>query len=149
LSQEDKTLRAAVASPFISYGVSELDKKSFINYISINMGWIPPRVVEDLIRLAFLNGLIEEIDGRIRLAIDPKSVSMRDFDPKTIEDSLKGSRTVLEMLSLVSDPYESSAAFRELKARYGEHLHDEALMLMVLRKRDIEYRTKETILKKP
>jgi len=149
LSQEDKTLRAAVASPFISYGVSELDKKSFVNYVSISMGWVPPKVAEDLLKLAFLNGFIEEIDSRIRLTIDPKSVSMRDFDPKAIEDSLKGSRIVLDMLSLVSDPYEASAEFRELKARYGEHLHDEALMLMVLRKRDIEYRTKETILKKP
>lgn len=148
MSRVGEIVKAAVASPFISYGVDEIDKKSFVNYISINMGWVPPKVAEDLLRLAFLYGFIEEIEDRIRITIDTKSISLRDFNPQSIEKVLNSSRAILDMFSLVSDPYEASVDFREFEDRYGEHLYDEAIMLLVLRKRDIEYRIRDIILKK-
>jgi hypothetical protein len=150
LSQEDDVLKAVVASPFISYSVNELDKKNFVNYISINMGWVAPRVVDDILKLAFLHGFIEEIDDRIRITIDTRGISMKDFNPQRIEDVIKSSRRVLDMFSLIQDPYEASLEFRELETRYAEYLYEEAIMLLILRKRDIEYNysLKEQILKK-
>lgn len=148
MSREGDIVKAAVASPFISYSVDEIDKKSFVNYISINMGWVPPKIAEDLLKLAFLYGFIEEIEDRIRITIDTKSISLRDFNPQSIEKVLNSSRAILDMFSLVNDPYEASVDFRELEDRYGEHLYDEAIMLLVLRKRDIEYRIRDIILKK-
>ncbi len=150
MSQEDDVLKAVVASPFISYSVNELDKKNFVNYISINMGWVAPRVVDDILKLAFLHGFIEEIDDRIRITIDTRGISMKDFNPQRIEDVIKSSRRVLDMFSLIQDPYEASLEFRELETRYAEYLYEEAIMLLILRKRDIEYNysLKEQILKK-
>lgn len=150
MSQEDDVLKAVVASPFISYGVSELDKKSFVNYISINMGWVAPRVVDDILKLAFLHGFIEEVDDRIRITMDTGGISMKDFNPQRIEEVIKSSRRVLDMFSLVQDPYEASLEFRELKAKYGDKLYEEVIMLLILRKRDIEcnYSLKEQILNK-
>jgi len=87
LSQEDDILKAAVASPFISKGESEIDRKSFVNYLSINMGWIPPAAVEDLLKLAFLYGFVDEVDGRIRIAPGMDKVNMRDFNPQRIEEN--------------------------------------------------------------
>ena len=148
MSQEDDILKAAVASPFISKGENEIDRKSFVNYLSINMGWIPPAAVEDLLKLAFLYGFIDEVDGRIRIAPGMDRVSMRDFNPQRIEEKLKGSKTLLNMLSLVKDPEEASEKFRALRDKYGDHLHDEAIMLLVLRERDIDFSIRELMLKK-
>ena len=150
LSQEVDVLKAVVASPFISYSVNELSKKNFVNYISINMGWVAPRVVDDILKLAFLHGFIEEIDDRIRITLDTRGISMKDFNPQRIEEVIKSSRRVLDMFSLIQDPYEASLEFRELETKYGDKLYEEAIMLLILRKRDIEhnYSLKEQILKK-
>lgn len=148
MSQEDDILKAAVASPFISRGESEIDRKSFVNYLSINMGWIPPAAVEDLLKLAFLYGFVDEVDGRIRIAPGMDKVNMRDFNPQRIEEKLRNSKALLEMLALVKDPEKASERFRALRDKYGDHLHDEAIMLLVLRERDIEFSIRELMLKK-
>jgi Uncharacterized protein conserved in archaea len=72
-------LKNIVASPFISRGINEIDRKTFVNYLSMNMGWLSPRVVEDLIEISEVYGLLWVEDDTIKPLFDLKETSLKSL----------------------------------------------------------------------
>jgi len=136
-------LKNIVASPFISRGINEIDRKTFVNYLSMNMGWLSPAVVEDLIEISEVYGLLWVEDDTIKPLFDLKETSLRGFNPAGIEDDLKKENVLLDIFQFMIDTKLEKRKLieeiKELRAKFNDVVHMEVIALLLCRRHNLEY----------
>ena len=136
-------LKNIVASPFVSRGRNEIDKKTFVNYLSMNMGWLSPSVVEDLIFFSEISGLLSVENNRIKPLFDIKETSLRNFNPAGIEDELKKEKSLTDifqfMLDNNLDKKKVIEEIKEIRVKFNDVIRMEVIALLLCRRHNLEY----------
>ncbi|MFB6178426.1 MAG: DUF2240 family protein [Halorientalis sp.] len=133
------SLRTAVAVPFRQQGRDRMGKSEFVVALSLDRDWFSPDQAKRLLDVAASEGLIERVDGDVRVAFDPDEVTVPDgFVPD--ESILQARSTFERVLDAIVDAgvtkQEAVAAINSLQAELGVTV--EAAALVYARRQGVE-----------
>lgn len=116
------SLRKAVAAPFQTTGRERMEESEFLVALSIERGWFSADQAKRLVDVAAGEGLLERVDGEVRVAFEPNGVEISDgFEPE--EEILRERSTFERLLATLVEAGEAKqdavAAVNRLQSDLG------------------------------